>query len=308
MSSVITIRWNGLFFDIPQSWDVIVKDTRHLILEADLKPLLEIRWQSGASGESVQNFEKVAAKLCRSGDLAPSSLQPGKLGDDLPKNFHIKHFDSGRSQLESVLLLTCSTCAAAVLVKIYEAFQVKRAAHPYVLGSLGCHVDDRQPQKWQIQDFYFYVPDGFELKSTSFRLGLANLFFTSKVSELSFFRLAAAARHMQDSSLAEIFASLCSAPPTDQHDQGLSTLHYYYNPGAVEKIWSTLRRKKPYRAAALTHFPHRDRILGYTISSSRPVGDRLKSAIENGYGIIEEEDSRTDADQGSGADLHTGQK
>ncbi|MEJ2056385.1 MAG: hypothetical protein P8X39_00935, partial [Desulfofustis sp.] len=274
----------------------------------DLKPLLEIRWQSGASGESVHNFEKIAAKLCRGGGFAPSSLDSGQFGDDLPKRFHIKRFDSGRSPSESVLLLSCSTCAAAVLVKIYQAFREKPAAHSYVLDSLRCHADDRQQQKWQIQDFYFYVPDGFELKSASFRLGLANLFFTSKASELTLFRLAAAAQHLQDISLAELFASLCSAPPADQSDQGLSTLHYHYAPGPVEKIWSALRRKKPYRAAALTHFLHRDRILGYNISSRRPIGDGMQSAIENGYGIIQEEDGCADTDQGSGADLHSGQK
>ncbi len=304
MSIIASIHWNGIFLDIPHNWDVIVKDTRHLILETDLKPVLEIRWQSGASGNAARNFEKIAARLSRDGE-APRSEHTDPISTALQKSFHPKRFDPIQAVSDSVLLLTCTSCSTAILVKLYDASREKLSAHPFVLDSLRCHANAHERQQWRIQDFYFHIPDGFELKSASFRLGLNTLFFTARRTELTFFRMAAAAQHIQGSSLAQLFASLCSAPSVDQVEKGLSTLHYHYIPGPVEKIWSALRRKRVYRLASLSHFPDADRILGYSISSRCPIENELNSAIENGYGIIQEKKG-VEPDQGPGTELHAG--
>jgi len=306
LSTTTSIHWNGLFLDIPPGWDVIVKDIRHLIIETDLKPLLEIRWLPGAPGKSARQFKKITAHLSRDGEAAP----PGRndhISKKLLHSFHLKRFDSGPS--ESVLLLTCLSCATTILVKLHRGSLKKLADHPLVLDSLRCHGDDQERERWRFQDFYFFVPDVFELKSSSFRLGLASLLFTSKSGELAIFRLAAADQHLKNSSLTELFSVLCSAPSAEQFDKDSSTLlHYQFTPGTTQKIWSTLRRKKPYRAASLSHFPHANRILGYSISSRRAIDDELKSAIQKGYGIIQEKESDTDPDQGSSTGLHPGQK
>lgn len=308
MTLISRIRWNGLFLDIPKRWEAIVKDTRHLILEADLRPLLEIRWQPHGKRKSADTFDKIAGKFGQETGYSASPDLIDQLPGHLSTTFLVQAFNLIHAPGESALMLVCKSCTTTILIRLYPGAFDGFKEHPFVLDSLHCHASEEDWQYWRIQDFYFWIPEGYELDACSFRFGLTNLVFNGRTADLNLCRLAPATEHLKANSLDVLFESLCSAPLKDQVSTDPSTLRYCYEPHPAERIWSLIRRKQPYRAAALSHFPHHDRILGYTMRSRRPIEDGLKSSIENGYGIIQEKDTDTCIDQGSGSGLHTGQK
>ncbi len=308
MTCISRIRWNGLIIDIPKRWEVIVKDSRHLILEKDLKPLLEIRWQPGGRGRSIGSIDKIAARFSKDSGYSPSSPAGDGVVSRLSNRYDVQSFTLNHAPEVSAVMLVCRNCAATILMRLYPGALESLENDPFVLDSLLCHDDDGDQQRWQIQDFYFKVPEEFELGSCSFRFGLTSLFFSSKAADLSFCRLAPASEHLKTTGLAALFESLYAAPVEDQRAVDPFTLRFYCTPGGVERLWSSVRRKKVYRAATLSHFPDNDRILGYAISSRHPIGPGLQASIENGYGIVQEKENKTCLDPGPGAGLHAGQE
>lgn len=291
MTCISRIHWNGLSVDIPKRWEVIVKDIRHLILEKDLKPLLEIRWQPGHKGRSPGSIDKISARFGRGAGYSPSPQAIDGVVSRLNSRYEVQGFTLNDAPEISAVMLVCRHCAATILMRLYPGALESLKADPFILDSLLCHDDDGEQQRWQIQGFYFEVPEEFELSNCSFRFGLTSLFFSSKAAELNFCRLAPASEHLKASGLAALFESLCSAPLEDQVAVDPFTLRFQRAPGSAERIWSAVRRKKVYRAAALSHFPDSDRIVGYTIRSRRPIGTGLQSSIENGYGIVQQKET-----------------
>ncbi len=308
MPHIKHIHWNRLHFDIPEDWEVIVKDGRHLILEAELKPLLEIRWQPPGPKRSQTTIDKIAGQIQQETGYLQRPELLEHLSANLQANFSVQGFDQGQALVEPTLLLTCSTCATIILIRLYHNALSSLTAQPRVFNSLCCHPRDEEKRIWRIQDFFFWLPDGFELDASAFQFGLTNLHFKSKTTDLTFCRLATAARHLSKNSLEVLFESLCSASLEEQVADGPATLRYRHDPHPVQRLWSRLRRRKSYQAAKLAHFPTEDRILGYTIRSFRPIEESLNTMIENGYGIVQEKKDDTGSDPGSGTGLHTGQK
>jgi hypothetical protein len=281
------IRWNHLHLDIPQHWDVIVKARRHLILENDLKPIAELRWQPPGKHAGPLSGKKIARQLAPGTDCSRSEVLTDLLPARFRSKFAVESFALDHSSEDTVLLLTCKSCTTTLLIRVYgkslESFQ----SHPFVLESLNCHPDPPESVKWQIQDFFFSLPEGFELERSSFRFGLTTLCFRSSEAELRLCRLAPASQHLQQNSLAALFQTFCGARPGHQRDADPSALHYHYAPKLPEYLWGRIRRKKLYQAASFTHIPHHDRILGYSIRSKRPIANSVKTMIEDGYGIIQ---------------------
>ena len=297
MTPTIPIRWNHLHFKIPDQWEVIVKDKRHLILEHQLKPIAELRWQPPGKHSRHLAGEKIARQLEPGGRLSKSVDMGGVVTDSLKNKFSIESFSLADSSSEdAILLLTCRSCATTLLIRIYSASLTTFTTSPVVLESLNCHPEPAEQACWQIQDFYFSLPDGFELERSSFRFGLTSLSFTSATAELRLCRLAPASQHLQRSSLATLFQSFSSAPPDQQTAAEPLTLHYHHAPTLAEYWWGRVRRKKLYQASSFVHFPHHDRILGYSINSRDPIETGVQTMLEESYGIIQEKEATTGSD------------
>lgn len=289
MTRINHIRWNHLHLDIPHHWDVIVKDRRHLILENNLKPIAELRWQPPGKYSGPTGVEKIARQLAPGKSCSKKEGPTESLPASLRKEFAVETFALDHSAEDTVHLLTCKSCATNLLIRVYGELQQSFQPYPFVLDSLNCHPDPTESARWQIQDFFFSLPDGFELERSSFRFGLTTLWFKSGDAELRLCRLAPASQHLQQNSFAALFQSFCGARPENQMGADPSTLHYGYTPKLVEYLWGRIRRKKLYQASSFIHFPHHDRILGYSICSKNPIEAWVKAMVEDGYGIIQEE-------------------
>lgn len=284
------IRWNHLHLDIPRHWDVIVKDKRHLILEHELRPVAELRWQPAGRNRGASTGEKIARQL----DPGNRWSRRPELLDSTPislkAKFTIETFASDHPSEGTVLLLTCKSCATTLLINIHDKSMDFLDTYPFVFESLNCHPNESEIASWQIQDFFFSLPDGFVLDRSSFRFGLTTLRFTNKEAELHLCRLAPATQHLQQNSLSTLFQSFSSAPPAHQLSDGPSTLRFQYEPKMTEYLWSRIRRRKVYQISSFVHFPGHDRILGYSIKSRKPIEPWVQTMMEDGYGIIEKKE------------------
>lgn len=285
------IRWNGLHLEIPEYWDVIVKDARHLILERDFKPILELRWQPVGSSKSSNAVEHIVSHFSSEAERHPEPELSDLLPANLASRFTVQSFDLDPSAKGSVMLLTCSGCATLILVRIYADSRTGVVEIPTILESLDCHPTSSELALWQIQDFRFRLPDGFNLETSSFRFGITTLLFRSVSSELELCRLAPASQHLQQNQFSALFHAFSSAQPEKQMAADPSTLKYTYTPKMIEYLWSRVRRKKVHQSASFVHFPLHDRILGYSIRSNRPIKSEIESMLEESYGIIQKEET-----------------
>ena len=294
--STSSIRWNNLHLDIPGKWEVIVKSTHHLIFEENLKPLFEIRWQAPLKRSKLVEGKDIIRQLEPGDHYSPHADASELLPARLTSNFTTETYYLESDSKQMVLLLTCKDCHTVLLVRIYSSSDQGLKEVAAVLASLNCHPTPEEQNKWQILDFHFSVPEGFELERSSFRFGLTMLQFKSDATELQLCRLAPASHHLQRSSLAALFQSFSSAPPELQTTAAQDTLTYHHVPSVAVHLWSKIRRKKVHQASRFVHYPLHDRILGYSIRSRKPIEARVEEILKNGYGIVQEEEKGTGFD------------
>lgn len=290
------IRWNNLHLDVPEQWEVIVKSTHHLIFEKNLKPLLEIRWQAPLKRSRQTGGKAIARQLEPGGNYLRHKDSAELFSSHLKSHFTAETYYLDSNSEEMVLLLTCRECQTVVLVRIYNSSARGLKEFAVALASLNCHPDPEERGDWQILDFCFSLPEGFVLERSSFRFGLTTLNFKNDATELRLCRLAPASHHLKKSSFAALFQSFSSAPPELQTTVDQCTLSYHYVPSMAGHLWSTIRRKKVHQASRFVHYPHHDRILGYSIRSRKPIEAWVEEIMKNGYGIVQEKEKATGLD------------
>jgi len=291
--------WNRLSLDIPTPWETIVKGPRHLIFEHGLAPVLEIRWQPPAKPGKVS--ERVQRKhtetIIRQCNIPASSSRAQTADHRLPaavlEQFDTTVFDAQPGSPAS-LLLVCKACSTTILAALHRATPAWFATHASVFESLCCRHDDAAFTPWQIQDFFFAVPAGFELDTCSFTFGISDLLFRSRRADLRICRLAPASEHLKRSSLPALFAAFCSAAPESVEIVDEQTLGYHSAPSLVEQLWKRACRKRPFIQASFNHFVEYDRILGSLLAANQVPPPEFTTPIANGYGIIQEKTAAAD--------------
>lgn len=290
MPAVKDIHWNRLTLSIPASWETIVKSPRHLIFEHELSPLLEIRWKkAGKKGKraSRRHTETIVKQFDH--PPTPSGVQNchPEISASLSKHFDITVLDMNPDGVPSLLLI-CRKCGTTILIGLHRKSFEWLGKNTAVLKSLHCRHGGEETEYWQIQDFFFSIPDGFELDSCSFQFGISNLLFKNKQADLRICRLAPASEHLNRSDFKALFAAFCSAPLESMQVVDVRTLRYHTSPAIIDQIWQRLRKQRPFRQASFSHFPDSDRILGYMIAAKHPPSADVEEQLENGYGIIQE--------------------
>ncbi len=296
MTQTTPIRWNNLHLELPDTWEVIVKGPRHLILEKDLKPLAELRWQPPSPRHRQVEGEQIARQLEPGGHFISKPDLVASLPAEISRKFSVDTYALDDESAQAVHLLLCKECGTPVLIRIYSTAPDILRKYGQVLNSVDCHPSPEKRDKWRIQDFYFTLPDGFELERSAFKFGLSALNFTSSAASLHLCRLAPASHHLQNSSLTTLFQSFSGARPEQQTAVDPLSLRYRRIPNLAESLWGRIRRKKVYQISSFGHFPHHDRILGYSIQSRRPIETWMETLLESGYGIVQKEETAAGPD------------
>lgn len=292
MPAVTDIYWNHLKLSIPASWETIVKKPRHLILEHNLTPFLEIRWQQPGKHTSRKQSKAILKQFNQPPSSSSEQQERQVLPDFLSKRYDVTVLENKQHSIPS-RLLTCRECGTTILVGLHRKSFDWLIQNTSVFESLICLHENKETEYWQIQDFFFTIPSGFELDSCSFQFGISDLIFKNKQADLRICRLAPASEHMKQHGFSELFASFCSAPLESIQVVDERTVHYHKVPTMLERFWQRIRKKRSFTQASFNHFPDDNRILGYMVAGNHPPAVDWGTQLENGYGIIQETTEET---------------
>ncbi len=282
------IRWNQLRLDLAGNFNVIVKAPRHLILEEQLRPFLEIRWQPPSGRKEARQSSRILKDFEREIGREMQLLCTDLLSEKLRASYRVQAFNWDHSPAAQVLLLTCRHCATHILLRCYRDSFDRLCLNPAVLASLRCHLLPGEGDWWHIQDVSIMIPEGFELESCSFRFGLSELHFKQRATDLHLCRLAPASTHLQQHDFGTLFESFALAPLADQEVIDAHTRTYRSSPKIGRRLLGRLRKGKGYCTARFKHYPLPDRIIGFSLRSGYPIAQTIEPKLLESYGIIEE--------------------
>lgn len=118
--------WNGLQFTLPADCEDIVSGSRHLLIEKDFLPVMEIRWELSEGKKRTVSIKSVVRQLHKSSSDSSREIRPPQ---------HIKKFARKNAAHclqadepgEGISLIwQCNICKTLLLCRIYE--------HPGVSG------------------------------------------------------------------------------------------------------------------------------------------------------------------------------
>ncbi|MBT8334699.1 MAG: hypothetical protein KJP19_09720 [Deltaproteobacteria bacterium] len=281
------IAWNGLRLVIPQQWETIVRDKRHLIFEQDLHPLLELRWQrSTLSGDSEKKTAAILAQLEKeTGNHLTPIPPPAPLGA-LQKIYDVAAFSLGTSGFPDGAVLICKSCATIILIRFFSGTEDWLAKESNPFQTLGCHLPQGTEPTWAIQDISFQLLEDFHLDTYTFAFGMSRIWFKSSSTDVIFYRLAPASTHLKQSSFEELFRRFNdSTHPIEKSDREHSLVSRH-SPHPLQYLLARLSRKKPFTWSHFQHLPEYDRILGLHLTASHPIKQELTIFLLSNYGVI----------------------
>jgi hypothetical protein len=273
--------WNGLQFSHPVDWEVIVAGPRHLLIEHNLSPILEIRWEPGGKSSSEQVIQAATSRLAEKKrtvqKIAPPALfQSLELGDLSGLSWHADHALDG-------LIWQCPACATVLFVHLHR--QTEPTAVGLLLQSLRCHQAALEDGLWSIQDFRLTLPPEFTFVDHTFAAGLSRLAFAGRDLRLQFCRLAPATDRLTRNTLGELLTSMLgNRDRTELLTDSPTLCEIRTNPTAARRLVARLGRKPVFQWGRIWHKQQQNRLLTLIVESNRPLhpanGDHLAQRYE----------------------------
>jgi len=276
--------WNGLQFSHPASWQVIVAAPHHLIVESNLSPILEIRWEpSGKS--SVEQVIRAAINQLTDSTRSVIRLAPGDTfpGLDLSQMSGLSWHDN--RSLDG-LVWQCPVCATVLFLHL-SSQQTDPVTVASLLQSLRCHKEPEEHSLWALQDFRLSLPPGYTYIDSTFAAGLSRLAFEGHDLRLQFCRLAPASARLAQSSLIALLKSMLD---NRDHDEILNDsqllCEIQTHPTAARRLVAHLSRKPIYRWGRIWHKQQQNRLLSLIIESRHPVNLDSAHHLAKRYEIV----------------------
>lgn len=289
---IIPIAWNGISLSVPDVWQLVRIDSRHLVFEENGAAIMELKWNQIRGRFSAKSHLKrlTAAHGKRNKvDLEPKPL-PAEWSKAL-EGFQVDGFEwNSRDTSGRGAVLYCPVCRTATLIQFFKRdslLSLNRFVG--VLGSYRDHRDDGLTV-WSVFDIRAVLPRVYLLTEHIFKPGNFSMAFMNKSRSLNLFRWAPAAALLGDQSLG-VFASAVIGLAADQFTSG--TVNGYpatrWHIGTkTRKPWPLGRTggTTPYRQGGIWLIEDHNRILGVSLTDRRPItGDQL-SEICASYEIV----------------------
>lgn len=283
------VTWNGLKFSVPKSWEPIVKGNSHFIFESELRPVLEIRWEKPVKRSSTdEQFEAVFAELKRKKTESPIHVKPPAFLADLPEHCQVGCYGRDNVRQPEGACIVCRECGTIIMAHFFPHLSDHFNGLCTFFQRIDCHTHQEQDQPWTILDISFRPPDSFELDRFSFGYGISRIEFKNKTSRLTLCRLAPASKHLEGSSLGELFSQFTQTGQESHTEINENTFIHSSRPGLVSRLLSRLGKRKPFTWSRFTHNKEADRILGVSLKSSKPLAQDHVDTIGNSYGILQQ--------------------
>lgn len=293
-SAFKNMAWNGIQWSVPRDWSPSRIGLRHVELESETGPAMEVRWATVKGRFSSHDRLK---RLSRSAERQGGALNASELPEEWRKalqQYEAVAFDwlAGNQRAQGVLVF-CPICRSASLIQFFRRERApaidQQAAK--VLASFRDHRHDGKVA-WQMFDICAVLPAEFRLKHYRFEAGRFTLGFSHRRRTLVLYRWAPAELLLKDrtlSALAETVSAGAGAmsrplavaghPGIESHDpQPLGI-------GQRLKAYAGIAR---FRRARLWHLKERNRILGVVVEDRLPLAPELLDAVCDGYGMADE--------------------
>ncbi len=287
------IAWNGIRLVVPAAWEPGRIGPRHLVIESEAGPAMEIKWGPVKGRFSQRAYLRRLSKwtLARGAALREWAL---------PKDWQqaLARFESAGfaweagSEAAVGAILHCPACRTASMIQFFQPPGRSAAAGQaaVVLSSLRDHRDDGRVA-WAVYDIRALLPGGFALVRHRFEAGRFFLEFRARRRTIGLWRWAPAAVLLRDRDLsrfAETLAGLeglefratavAGAPAVEGRERAA---------GGARRMASFLGLRSV-RAARIWHVPARNRILGIVVEGRFAIDPAVMEAVGGGYGLAEE--------------------
>ena len=283
------VAWNGVRFETPSEWEIAQISSRHLILENETGPVMEVKW-----GPVKGNFSH-KAHLKRLAALHPRSIRSGISEWFLPPHWQtaLSDFETsgflwqGEAAIGRGAILFCPACRNAALIQF---FRYNSSKQEKVLSSvLKSYCDHRQDGKmrWSVFDICVTLPQTLKLNKFRFDAGKFELEFISGRQSICLHRWAPAAALLGGGDLISFAGTVpgfSEGQPKSLSIDGYDAVEWRKSPVSDwQRKMSRWRVNSSYFWYRLWHVAKKNRILGIRSESKYPLDSQLLDQIYKDY-------------------------
>lgn len=280
--------WNGLGMQLADCWQATVHGARHILIEQDFQPILEIRWEKNEGRSMAVVLPKICQQLSTAFGAAVSELIPP------PPPFaaaadrsHLAWLSWQNSDRPKALLWLSPSCQTLALLRFTDLSPAADAGLLQLIASLRDSDNGTATGEWSIQDISFHPPHHFELDAFHMAAGLTSIGFKADHSKIVYYRLAPASEHLRRQSLRAILQRLDGQKGQNQcYNETTNSCEYQAAPrGLAARLAAQLRRQKAYCWSRIWHLRLANRLLAVVFASNRPIPAELKDRLCRQYAI-----------------------
>lgn len=270
------VAWNGICFKAPAEWEVGQIGSRHLILEDQTGPVMEVKWAEVKGTFSHKaHLKRLAAVHSRKkkGHIAEWFLPPHwqtALADYDASGF----LWQGHAAGSRGAILFCPLCRKAALIQFFEDSSAER--EKILLAVLRSFRDHRQDglAQWAIFDIRVTLPQTMRLLRFRFDVGKYEIVFTEGAQTIHLHRWAPAAALLAGRDLvdfARLIPEFAADLPRAENAGACGTLEWQVSPAtAWHRRLGRLKLKPSFYWFRLWREDEKNRILGVRAESKRP--------------------------------------
>ena len=283
------VAWNGVRFKTPVGWEIAQIGTRHLVLENDRGPVMEVKWGS------VRGTFSHKAHLKRLSALHSRSLK-GRIAEwFLPPHWQaaLSDFEAsgflwqGEAAIGRGAILFCPVCRNATLIQF---FRYTSSDHEKVLTAvLKSYCDHRRDGiiLWSVFDIRVSLPDELKLIKFRFDAGKFELGFAHGRQSICLYRWAPAAALLGGEDLvwfARTVPEFSNGQPQALTIDGYDAVEWRIMPvsGWRQRV-SRLKVSPSFFWYRLWHVKEKNRILGIRSESKYRLDSQLLDQICTDY-------------------------
>ena len=284
------IAWNGIRFVVPTAWEPGRIGPRHLVIESEAGPAMEIKWGPVKGRFSRRAHLRRFSKLTLARGAALREWAPPKDWKQALSRFECAGFawEAGGEAAVGAIL-HCPACRTASLIQFFQPSGRSGATGQAVavLASLRDHRDDGRVA-WAVYDIRALLPSGFALARHRFEAGRFFLEFRDRHRSISLFRWAPAAVLLRDRDLsrfAETVAGLNGMEFQASAVAGPSAVEGRERAAGIGRRLASSLGLRPVRTARIWHVPDRNRMLGIVVTDRFAIDPAVMETVWGGYGL-----------------------
>jgi hypothetical protein len=300
------VAWSGIELSIPRSWEPARIGFRHLALESESGPAMEIKWGPVRGGFSSRRH---LAQLSRQTAGRSARFRERVLPEDWSRGlsgFEAFGFEWRSAEDGAVgALIHCPSCRTASIIQFFFRHRLP-AADPRcaaVLSSFSDHRTDGQTA-WAIFDIHALLPMEFTLAHHRLEAGRFVLEFKGRRRKISLHRWAPARLLLKDRGLEHFARSLAGEGEREGVYRAIRVGRHpgveFHGPegtGAARRLKAWLGVFSQ-RRGRVWHVQHRNRILGalVEVDGRGSIDPALMDRVCDRYGMAGENESDASAE------------